>query len=88
VNDNDCDETGIYAYMHCIKCLDEIPDGVDPASYSDIAVGISPRGDLIVWCNRHSVAVARFKNSEVSKELLLASNTPCKCGNHPKETVH
>lgn len=42
----------IRAYLHCGKCLDELPNGESPASYARLSVGWTREG-LQVWCCRH-----------------------------------
>ena len=85
---NDIDtETGIVAYMHCIHCLHECPEGISPADYSNLSIGVSPHGALIVWCNRHKVAVFDCPGEQVEETLMLAAGTECECC-HGKETAH
>ena len=46
-------------YMHCGRCIAEIPEGMSPQEYSDLSVGFSTIG-LQVWCNRHECNVAHI----------------------------
>ncbi len=39
-------------FMHCIKCLDDIPSGLSAQEYQQIEVGLTRNG-LQVWCRRH-----------------------------------
>ncbi len=50
-NDND-----IFAYLHCGKCLEELPEGISPAEWSQTQAGWTPIG-LQIWCNRHNCNV-------------------------------
>ena len=49
----------IQAYLHCVKCLDEIPDGVSPQEYAMTQAGWTPQG-MQVWCNRHNCNVVHM----------------------------
>lgn len=49
----------INAYLHCGKCLDELPDGVTPADYSNTQAGFTDQG-LQVWCNRHNCNIVNI----------------------------
>ena len=46
----------IKAFMHCVLCLDSIPDGVSPRVWARLSMGWTPSG-FQVWCNRHEVNV-------------------------------
>jgi len=46
----------IGAYLHCKKCLEEIPDGVSPMEWSRTQAGWTAKG-IQVWCNRHDLNV-------------------------------
>ncbi len=52
-------EFSIKAYIHCGKCLDEIPDGVSPMEWSETQAGWTDKG-LQVWCNRHECNVVNI----------------------------
>ena len=56
-------ENEIASYMHCGKCIDELPEFVSPREYSRTQIGIRSDGRFQVWCNRHkcNVAVIDFK---------------------------
>jgi hypothetical protein len=43
-----------YAFMHCRRCLSELPDGESPESWARLSVGWTAIG-LQVWCVRHDV---------------------------------
>jgi len=49
----------IRMYLHCGKCLDEMPDGVSPQEWSDVQAGWTDKG-LQVWCNRHDCNVVHI----------------------------
>lgn len=46
----------INLYLHCGKCLKEIPEGTSPREYQKIQVGWTDRG-IQVWCVRHDCNV-------------------------------
>lgn len=46
----------IGAYIHCAKCLKEIPAGVAPVEWAWISIGWTKIG-FQVFCNRHKVNV-------------------------------
>lgn len=49
----------ITAYVHCGKCLKEIPDGVSPRDWAELEVGFTKQG-LQIWCKRHEVNVVHI----------------------------
>ncbi len=49
----------IVTYLHCGKCLDEIPNGVSPQEYKNYDVGWTGKG-LQVWCVRHNCNVVNI----------------------------
>ena len=51
------DKCKIEMFMHCAACLDELPDGMSPAAYSNLTIGPTNDGTLQVWCNRHDLEV-------------------------------
>ncbi len=42
----------INLYLHCGKCLGEVPEGTSPREYQKIQAGWTDQG-LQVWCVRH-----------------------------------
>ncbi len=46
----------ITAFMHCGKCLKQLPKGVSPSDYADLEVGWTKEG-FQVWCKRHQCNV-------------------------------
>lgn len=46
----------ITAYIHCHKCLAELPLGTSPKEWSRTQTGLTPTG-VQVWCNRHEINV-------------------------------
>ncbi len=45
-------QNSIGAYIHCMKCIDELPVGQSPAEFAKVQAGWTKEG-LQVWCNRH-----------------------------------
>lgn len=52
-------ENQISAFIHCSRCMEEIPDGVTPMEWSRTQTGFTPNG-LQVWCNRHDINVCNI----------------------------
>jgi hypothetical protein len=46
----------IKAFMHCARCLRELPNGTSPRNYAQLEVGWTAKG-LQVWCRRHDCNV-------------------------------
>jgi len=77
----------VYAYWHCIDCIEELPAHVSARDYSHISVGVTNQGDLIVWCDRHDQQILKIDNETVQKELQEAGMSACPhCGE--TETKH
>lgn len=63
-------------WLHCKKCLNELPVGMSPKEYSKQQSGITPDGEIIVWCNRHNCDVARFVLDEAEMEQFEGATCP------------
>jgi len=46
----------IVAFMHCGKCIEELPKGQSPREWAQLEVGWTKPG-LQVWCKRHEANV-------------------------------
>lgn len=46
----------IFRFLHCEKCLKEMPRGEKPATWARLNVGMTPKG-IQIWCERHSCSV-------------------------------
>ena len=46
-------------YLHCTRCMFELPRGKSPALWARLSVGVLPDG-LQVWCERHDAEVVRI----------------------------
>lgn len=59
-------ENEIIAYIHCGKCLEELPKKTSPKDYSMVQCGWTKKG-FQVWCNRHDLNIihADFKGQKV-----------------------
>ena len=64
------DISDIIAYFHCKTCLEEIPEGVSPAEWSDQQAGWTMYG-LQVWCNRHNKNIIGLEFNEVANQITL-----------------
>lgn len=51
----------ITTFMHCMKCLEELPVGVSPRDWVRTSIGITKKGHFQVWCNRHNINVAHIE---------------------------
>lgn len=43
-------------FLHCVKCIEERPEGVSPAEYARLSVSLTPIG-IQVFCQRHEINV-------------------------------
>jgi len=46
----------IISYVHCGKCLRELPADMSPKEWASLEIGFTELG-LQVWCKRHEVNV-------------------------------
>lgn len=46
----------IFQYIHCSKCLKELPAGVSPMTWEKLEIGWTPQG-IQIWCRRHDLNV-------------------------------
>ncbi len=49
-------ENEIGAYLHCGKCLEDIPPDISPSDYQRLEVGWTEQG-IQIWCKRHNLNV-------------------------------
>jgi hypothetical protein len=61
----------IKMYMHCAKCLREIPEGQSPGDYARLHVGWTDTG-LQVWCSRHDSEVFTLDGTVVEEVATRA----------------
>jgi hypothetical protein len=47
----------ISMFFHCKQCLAEIPPNTSHEEYARLSVGITPEGDIQVWCVRHDTNI-------------------------------
>lgn len=71
-------ENQINVYMHCRQCLLEKPNDVSPLEWSRTQTGLTPSGEVQVWCNRHDINVALLSPQEVQ----YFTNAACQGGPH------
>lgn len=50
-------ESEITVYLHCKKCLLELPKNKSPQSWGKNEIGITRNRDIEVWCRRHEEIV-------------------------------
>lgn len=74
-----------FKFLHCSKCIDETPTTETPSTYSRIAIGVTPTGDLWIGCERHNLSVAVFDNASVAEALREIGMAKCiQCDNNVK----
>jgi|TARA_Y100000401_G_scaffold21577_1_gene14439 hypothetical protein len=49
----------IGAYIHCKKCLNELPEDQSPSEFAKTQTGWTEKG-LQIWCNRHDLNIAHI----------------------------
>jgi hypothetical protein len=49
----------IQLFIHCKKCLEELPEGKSPREYAELEAGFTPLG-VQIWCKRHEVNVVHI----------------------------
>ncbi len=49
-------DLSIVHYLHCGKCIAELPPGISPQMFAQLEVGFTPEG-LQIWCRRHQANV-------------------------------
>lgn len=57
----------ITAYMHCIKCLEEMPEGTSPQAFARTQTGVTGDGGIQVWCTRHHANVMLLHPADFDK---------------------
>ena len=68
-------KNGIVQYLHCAKCMQEIPDGSVPALYQRVNVGFTVKG-LQIWCVRHGINVLHVDFEGVKHPADLTAGKP------------
>jgi hypothetical protein len=53
----------ITSYIHCQRCVAEVPAGESPKSYARLSVGLTKDG-IQVYCARHEINVTRMAIQE------------------------
>jgi hypothetical protein len=48
-------------YFHCVKCVDELPDGISPEKWSRQQLAIREDGYFQLRCTRHDINIAVIK---------------------------
>jgi len=59
----------IEAYIHCRKCIDELPKDKSPQEFSAIEVGYTADG-VLIWCKRHDCKITHLDNNFKYKEAV------------------
>lgn len=63
--------TGIATFFHCNNCLGDLPQGESLMGWARLAAGITPAGEIRVWCNRCDLSVVTLSLSDAAKEMLM-----------------
>lgn len=63
----------IVGYMNCGFCQDELPDDLSPEEYSWVQAGVTPEGQVQVWCVRHEATVALIDDLKALKRGFYES---------------
>ncbi len=50
------EESSIVSFMHCKKCMEELPEGISPRDWQRNEAGFTAEG-MQVWCVRHKLNV-------------------------------
>ena len=50
------EKSEIKAYIYCVECVKDMPDGVPMSEYGRLSIGATDLG-LLVWCDRHDCEV-------------------------------
>jgi len=50
----------IVAYFHCKLCIESLPIGQSPQSWTNYEVGGCEDGGIQIWCKRHDLNVYRI----------------------------
>lgn len=53
-------ENSIQAFLHCRRCLEEMPQGTSPREWACIEAGLTPKG-VQIWCKRHEINIAHIQ---------------------------
>lgn len=60
----------ISSYIHCGKCLNELPKDVAPREWAQHEIGFTKKG-IQVWCRRHSCNVMHIDFEGVQHPACL-----------------
>lgn len=52
-------QLSIYRYIHCGKCLNEIPKNKSPREWSELECGFTEHG-IQIWCKRHECNIVHI----------------------------
>lgn len=55
----------IATFIHCADCVDSIPDGESARTWGHLEIGITPKGEIVVWCVRHEKLVGYIGKSKI-----------------------
>lgn len=58
----------IIRWLHCGRCLREMPVGESPSSWARLDAGVTEKG-VQIWCTRHEVNVALIEWADAADKL-------------------
>jgi len=56
----------IAKYMHCAKCLRELPFNTSPGEFSNQECGVNENGEFELRCKRHDALIAILNEQTLS----------------------
>jgi len=67
----------INQYLHCGKCIEEIPDGLSAQEWQQLEIGYTAKG-LQIWCRRHDCNVCNidFEGQTHPADIEAPKNMP------------
>ena len=70
-------ENMIEMFLHCGDCVQDSPEGVSPADYQNIQIGLFNSGTALqVWCSNHDKHMGIF---ELAEQIDNATCHDCDC---------
>lgn len=73
-------EEAIFTFLHCSRCVHEMPVGESPKTWARTQAGITPHG-LMVWCTRHDMPVIHMTPEQL--QSFIDQGPQCHgCSNH------
>jgi hypothetical protein len=71
--------TEIISFMHCKKCVEELPKGFSPREYINIEIGVNLDNQMLLSCVRHGEHVGAFTLKDDLTMEVIDNGCDC-CG--------